>query len=141
LSRIVFPPTEIDAVGMARVPDHRNGLDVGAVGIAWHEADRLELLGDVGDRAILTGSSGCATLEAVGGEAVDVLQEVLARDRGQRWLQRRGGHAGIMARPVGARAAGGDTEGDETDGSTDGGHVQGCSVGGRRKLCVAHTPT
>jgi hypothetical protein len=75
---------------MACIADHRDRLDVGAVGITGREADRLELLGDVRDRAVFAGRPGGPPLEAIGREAVDVLKDVVARDGGQCRLKRGG---------------------------------------------------
>jgi hypothetical protein len=72
--------------------DERDLLDVGAVRVARLEAEILELRFEVADRQVLADAAGRASLELVGGEHLDVLEDhrgIELRHRRQRNRRRR----------------------------------------------------
>jgi hypothetical protein len=69
----------------------RDVLRVGTIGVAWFQAELLELLRDVLDGLFFALRAGGASLESVGAENFDVFEEAIPIDRVfrlPRWLER-----------------------------------------------------
>ncbi len=71
---------------MGRDSGERHLLRVGAIGIARHEPDFFELIGDVTDGQLFAFAAGRASFEFVRGQDFDVGKQAIGRDGGQSGL-------------------------------------------------------